>query len=92
MNHNGDQWKGAHAWKPAENSMGQKVERSETPHGVYTVSGHGAGKKMKWSAHRNLNEDTNESEWEVMGSTRRDVRAEADLNLRGLLNENGKDK
>ena len=83
MNHNGDQWSGVHNWKKVKNDMGQSVERSETPHGAFTISGHGAG-RMKWSVNRNLNEDTNESEWEALGRTKREVLGEADLHLRRM--------
>ena len=71
MNHNGDQF--AHVWKPGKNDMDQSVEISETPHGKYTVSGHGAG-RMKWSV-------SHEDGWEALGRTRKEVRAEADLDL-----------
>ena len=86
MNHDGDQWNGVHNWKTVENAMGQRVERSETPHGAYTISGHGAG-RMKWSVNRNLNEDTNESEWEALGRTKREVRGEADSHLKGMMGD-----
>jgi hypothetical protein len=79
MNHDGDQFK--HVWKPGKNDMDQPIEVSETPHGKYAVSGHGAG-RMKWSVSLNPTEDNPDGEWNAVGRTRKEVRAEADLDVR----------
>jgi hypothetical protein len=63
-----------HIWEPQENEYGQKIHTSRTPHGLYTISGHGAG-RMKWSVNH-------EDGWEALGRTRKEVQTEADIDLK----------
>jgi hypothetical protein len=62
-----------HKWKKARNEFDQNIEESHTPHGKYTVDGNGAG-RMKWSV-------TFPDGDYALGTTKREVRGEADLDL-----------
>jgi hypothetical protein len=75
----------AHIWKKSVDEYDSPVERSSTPHGDFIVSGKGAG-RMKWSATHP------DSGWEALGTTRNEVRAEANTALKDIIKESKKPK
>ena len=62
-----------HNWKKGEGDVGQPATVSETPVGKYTIT-KGAG-RLKWAV-------SHEDGWEALGTTKREVMAEADLDLK----------
>ena len=74
----------AHVWKKDVDEYGGPVERSSTPVGDFIISGKGYG-RMRWSV---TYPDGNEA----LGTTRREVRAEADSGLRDLIEESKRPK
>ena len=73
----GDEQFPDHTWKSDVDEYGGPIEKSSTSHGDFVVSGKGYG-KMKWSATHS------DSNWEVLGTTRGQVRAESNLHLKSL--------
>lgn len=77
------QFNESHNWSPGEHEYLGAGEISKTSKGDYVVT-KGMG-RLKWAVNHP------DSNWEVLGTTKREVRAEADNHLRNLL-EGDKDK
>ena len=69
-NLSGEQFK--HTWKKGEDDLGLPATVSETPIGKYTIT-KGAG-RLKWAV-------SHEDGWEVLGTTKKEVMAEAENHL-----------
>lgn len=76
MGRNVGDFQEAHNWSKGQDDDGFPVETSTTSVGKYTVN-KGRG-KLKWA----VNHD---SGWEALGTTRNEVRAEANLDLANRL-------
>ena len=75
---------GQFSWVKAQDEDGSRVEHADTPAGKYVVN-KGRG-KLKWAASHPT------SGWEVLGTTRGEVRAEAEAHHKDYLEEAAKPK